>query len=80
MNEVTVDDYVDNLLAARPPLTQAQRERLRCLLDGRRPVYTDARRELEFREHQAGFARRKRAALRLPPLRDGRRDPLDRAC
>jgi hypothetical protein len=71
-----VDDYVDSLMATRPLLTEAQRERLRFLLDGRRPVCAAAHKELEFREYQAGLVRRREAALRLTPLRDGRRDPL----
>lgn len=76
----SVDVYVDTLMASRTPLTDAQRDRLRFLLNGRRPVYSDAVRELAFREYQAGLERRRDAALRMPPLDDGRRDPLDRAC
>jgi hypothetical protein len=71
-----LDDYVDTLMASRPSLTDAQRERLRFLLNGRRPVCVDAHKELEFREYQAGLLRRRQAALRLPQLGDGRRDPL----
>ncbi len=76
----SVDDYVDVLLATAAPLSDAQKYRLRHLLNGRRPVYSDAQRELEFREDQAARRRRREAALRLPPLVDGRRDPLGRAC
>ncbi len=76
----SVDAYVDTLMASRPLLTDAQRHRLRSLLKGRGPIYSDAARELAFREHQAGLERRRAAALRLPPLNNGRRDPLDRAC
>ncbi len=72
----SVDEYVDSLMANRPELTDAQRQRLRFLLNGRRPVCGDAQKELEFREYQAGLVRRREAALRLPPLGDGRRDPL----
>ncbi len=71
-----VDEYVDSLMANRPKVTDAQRERLRFLLNGRRPVCDDAHKELEFREYQAGLVRRREAALRLPQLGDGRRDPL----
>lgn len=78
-DQTTVDDYVDTLMASRPPLSAAQKDRLRALLNGRRPVYSDAQRELEFREHQAAERRRRDAALRLQPLDDGRRDPLSRA-
>lgn len=78
MNEHSVDDYVDILMATRPQLTDAQRDRLRFLLNGRRPVCADAHKELEFREYQAGLDRRRNAALRLPSLDDGRRDALSR--
>ncbi len=71
-----VDDYVDSLMAARSPLTDAQRDRLRFLLANQRPVYNDSCRELEFREDQAARRRRREAARRLPPLADGRRDPV----
>lgn len=77
---VQTDDYIDALMASRPPLTEAQRHRLRQLLNGRTPVCRDAQQELAFREYQAGMQRRRDAALRLQPLDDGRRDPLDRAC
>ncbi len=79
-NSDSVDDYIDNLMATRPPLTEDQVQRLRSLLNGRRPLYDDGHRELAFREDQAARRRRREAALRLPPLADGRRDPLDRAC
>lgn len=72
----SVDDYVDALVSASPPLTDEQRDRLRALLNGRRPVCADAHRELAFREDQAARRRRRDAARRLPPLEDGRRDPL----
>ncbi len=75
----SVDDYVDSLVSASPPLTDEQRHRLRTLLNGRRPVCTDARAELDFREYQAGLRRCREAALRLPPLDGGRRDPLSEA-
>lgn len=71
-----VDEYVDTLVASRPQFTDAQRSRLRFLLNGRRPICADAHEELEFREFQAGLARRRDAARRLPALDDGRRDPL----
>ncbi len=80
MNEDPVDAYVDFLLATRPTLSPAQRERLSTLLNGRPPLYNDPERELHFREEQAQRRRRAAAARRLPPLADGRRDPLDRAC
>ncbi len=73
---VSVDGYVDSLLSTATPLTEPQKDRLRSLLNGRRPIYTDARRELAFREDQAARRRRRDTALRLPPLDDGRRDPL----
>ncbi len=76
MTEDPVDAYVDALLAHRPTFTPAQRERLSTLLNGRRPHYSDPERELDFREEQAQRRRRADAARRLPPLADGRRDPL----
>ncbi len=74
-----VDDYVDRLLATAAPLSPSQRERLTRLLNGRPRAYADDRRELDFREEQAQRRRRAAAARRLPPLDDGRRDPLSEA-
>ncbi len=79
MTEDPVDAYVDSLLAVRPPIIAAQRERLSLLLNGRQPLYADPRRELDFREEKAQRRRRAEAARRLPPLHDGRRDPLSEA-
>lgn len=73
----TVDDYVDDLISTAPSLTPAQRDRLRQLLAGRRPVRpNDLRRELRFREHQASMRRRISASRRMEPLADGTTDPL----
>jgi hypothetical protein len=33
--------------------------------------------EADLREYLAGLRRRREASRRLPPLRDGRQDPLD---
>jgi hypothetical protein len=80
MTEDPVDAYVESLLANRPPMDAARRERLSRLLNGRPALYPEPERELEFREEQAQRRRRAAAARRLPPLADDRRDPLDRAC
>lgn len=74
---VSVDDYVARFLAEPWPLTPDQLDRLAVLIGDRAPAYpSDPRRELEFREEQAGRLRRQAAARRLEPLDDGRRDPL----
>ena len=74
---VSVDAYVARFLAEPWPLTPEQLDRLAVLLRGRTPAYpSDPRRELDFREDQAGRLRRQATARRLEPLDDGRRDPL----
>jgi hypothetical protein len=75
--ETPVDDYVARLVAEAPQISPAQLDRLAVLLRGRSPAYpSDPRRELDFREEQAGRLRRQAAARRLEALDDGRRDPL----
>jgi len=75
--EKPVDDYVARLVAEAPPLTPEQRDRLTVLLADRAPAYpSDPARELAFRTEQAQRKLRAAAASRLPPLDDGRRDPL----
>ncbi len=73
---VSVDDYVARLVAAAQPLSPDQLDRLTVLLGDRQPLHpNDLRRDLDFREEQAGRLRRQAAARRLPVLADGRRDP-----
>lgn len=50
-DKTAVDDYVDALMATRPPLTEDRKQRLRTLLNGR-PAPAGARREPRADQHR----------------------------
>ena len=58
-----LQEYVNRVVAQAPPLTDAQQQQVAAL----------------FRANKQALTRRRDAALRLPPLADGRRDPLQRS-